>query len=108
MADTPQTEMEEDFPEDPRLATMRRLVTGMLWAMIIGITTITLTLVWKIKQTPVQAVTGLQPGERLVSAEATAERVSLTIQGADGSSRVVVLDGKTFLPLAQIEGAAPK
>ncbi|MEO1292282.1 MAG: hypothetical protein AAFV62_05540 [Pseudomonadota bacterium] len=100
---TTEAEPGDALPEDPRFAAMRRLVTLLLWVLIIGTVAVVLTLVWKLKQLPVNAVTGLRPGERLVEAVATADRVTLRLEdGASGEQRVIVLDGASFLPMAEI------
>ena len=101
-------------PEDPRLAQMRRLVTILLVVLIVGVSTVVIALLLKLKDfavAPIQLaptpaaesqIPGLRPGERLVSAEADIDRVTLLLEDAAGRRRAVVLDGRTFQPLGAV------
>ena len=101
-------------PEDPRLAQMRRLVTILLVVLIVGVSTVVIALLLKLKDLtfaaapPVverageQALPGLKPGERLIAAEADVDRITLLLEGPDGERRAVVLDGRTFQPLGAV------
>lgn len=91
---------DEPIPEDPRFATMRRLVNALLLVMIIGVVAVVLSLVSALRglgDRPV--IPGLDEGERVVSAEATAERVTLILESADGARRIVLLDAASFQPI---------
>lgn len=102
-------------PEDPRLAQMRRLVTILLVVLIVGVSTVVIALLLKLKDLTFAAAAptavesagervlpGLKPGERLVAAEADVDRITLLLENPKGERRAVVLDGRTFQPLGAV------
>ena len=97
---------DDDAPEaveDPRLRLMRRLVSALLVVMIAGVVTITIALLIKLKRAQMTTVAGLSATEKLLSAEANAERVTLVVEdSATGARRVIILDGASFDPIQQI------
>lgn len=97
---------------------MRRLVTMLLLVLIAGVLTVVIALLLKLKELDFRAegggaqtapvagpVPGLRPGERLIAASASADRILLTLESADGTRRVVALDGRDFRPLAALDDA---
>lgn len=80
---------------------MRKLVNLLLIVMIAGILSVTIALMLKLKdmRAPVHP---LAPGERVVSATATPEGISLVIEGPEGKNRIVLLDGTNFQPVREI------
>lgn len=95
-------EDDQEFPEDPRLRITRRLVNLLLVVMAAGILVVVIAMLLKLKQVDHRPVAGLGEGERITAVEATRERVSLTIEDVEGRQRVVILDGRTFRPIAEI------
>lgn len=106
---------EDDLPpEDPRLAQMRRLVTILLVVLIVGVSTVVIALLLKLKdfavapvsaaagQAAEHAIAGIRPGERLVAAEADIDRITLLLEDNSGVRRAVVLDGQSFQPLGAV------
>lgn len=91
------------FPEDPRFRQMRRLVNLLLIVMIGGFLTIVVAVLWKLKDAPSIGVAPLRANERVISSNATSDRVSLTLQDQiTGAQRVIILDGESFKPIAEI------
>ncbi|MEL6316544.1 MAG: DUF6476 family protein [Pseudomonadota bacterium] len=98
----------EEVVEDPRFRVMRLLVKALLMVMIAGVLVITIALLAKLNRAQITSVAGLAPEERLLAAEANAERVTLTVENAaTGARRVIVLDGATFDPVREIVEPAP-
>ena len=67
----------EEFPEDPRLRVMRRLVNTLLVIMIGGFLAVVIAIIWglKVQMRAIEAqpaIRGLQSDERIMSATATA------------------------------------
>lgn len=86
---------------------MRRLVNTLLVVLIIGVVAIVMALVLKLKETPIYGFAERKPSERIVEADATADRVTLLLRDAEtGAERVIVLDGRTFLPVGEITAGA--
>lgn len=85
---------------------MRRLVVWLLIVMIVGLTSITVALVSRLMN-PGPVIAGLAPTERIEAAEATPERITLTVVDQEsGRQRVVILSGQTFRPLREIQDRA--
>ncbi|MEM9724834.1 MAG: DUF6476 family protein [Pseudomonadota bacterium] len=104
------------FPEDPRFALMRRLVTYLLVVLIVGVSTIVIALLVKLQELNFAApppraaqiaMPGLQAGERLLEARATPERITLVLENGDGVRRAIILDGRTFEPLLAAQDQGP-
>ena len=90
---------------------MRRLVTILLVVLIVGVSTVVIALLLKLKEIsfappPAAAIEhdipGLKPGERLISASADVDRITLVLEDESGARRAVVLDGRTFQPLGAV------
>lgn len=101
------------MPEDPRLRLMRRLVTFLLMVLIAGTLAVVVALLIKLKSTTFEpsmregAAYGLAPSETLISAEATAERITLLIEDQnDGARRVVILDAADFSIVGAVDPEA--
>lgn len=91
-------------PEDPRFRQMRRLVNALLIVMILAVMAITLALVLKLRDLPSIGVAPLRAGEELISATATADRITLTLRdNADGAGRLVILDARSFKPISVVD-----
>lgn len=81
---------------------MRRLVTYLLVVLIAGTLSVVIALLLKLKEVdfdsePTVGVVGVGAAERLVGAEATADRITLMIEDAEsGARRLVILDATTF------------
>lgn len=80
---------------------MRKLVNILLIVMIAGTLSITIALMIKLKdlRSPVHP---LAPGETIVSATATEDRITLVLSRPDGAQRVVILDAAKFQPVREI------
>lgn len=91
----------QETPEDPRFRVMRKLVNILLIVMIAGTLAISIALMLKLKdfRTPIHP---LGKGETIVSATATADRITLVLSAEDGSQRVVILDAANFQPVREI------
>lgn len=91
---------------------MRRLVNILLLVMIIGFAAITVALVLKLRSLPSIGVAPLAPGERVDSAAAGPEGITLVLSGGEGGQRIVILDAESFQPIKVLsaeesaEGAA--
>lgn len=81
---------------------MRRLVMALLVVMIAGVLAVVIALLLRLKDFKPVEIQPIRTGERIVGAEATAERLTLTLEDADGGQRVIVLDGANFQPLREI------
>lgn len=99
-------------PEDPRFAQLRRLVSILLVVLIVGISAVVIALLLKLKELSFappppavaheQRIPGLKPGERLISASADVDRITIVLEDAGGKRRAVVLDGRSFRPLGAV------
>lgn len=108
----PDADVEELPPEDPRLAQMRRLVTILLVVLIVGVSTVVVALLLKLKDFAIAPVTagaalerpipGLASGERLISASTDGERISLVLESASGERRVIFLSADDFAPIGAL------
>lgn len=89
---------------------MRRLVTYLLVVLIVGVSAVVIALLMKLKEirfdapppaagAVAQTIPGLQPGERLIGAEANPDRITLLLEDVAGARRAIVLDGRSFQPL---------
>lgn len=88
-------------PEDPRFRTMRRLVNLLLIVMLIGFVAVVFALLLRLRDLPAIGVAPLTPHERIISAEATEDRVTLALRDEEtGEERIVILDGASFKPIA--------
>lgn len=80
------------------------MVNALLATMIAGLVAVAAAMLMKLRDAPVYGLAGVTADERIVSADATPERVTLVLRDAQsGAERVVVLDGGSFRPLGQID-----
>ena len=86
------------------MRVMRRLVNILLIVMIAGVLVITIVLVVTLKRLGEPPVAGLAEQERIVSAEANAERVTLLVENLEtGERRVILLDGRDLRPIGGVD-----
>jgi hypothetical protein len=86
---------------------MRRLVNTLLVIMIGGFLAVVIAIIWglKVQMRAIEAqpaIRGLQSDERIMSATATADRLTLVLENTQGTQRIIILDAETYRALDEV------
>lgn len=99
----------DEIVEDPRFRVMRRLVSALLIVLIAGTLAVVIALLLKLRSTSFggsstsASVIGVSAEEKLIRADATADRISLIIEHKEtGERRIVILDAQDYSVVAAV------